>query len=423
MSSRQTILPSNLRKGLNNPTLHLILVNFYKAACVLIINKIAAIRLDPENYGIFGQFLNISAIFNMVSSIGLGNAIIRDISSNPDSSDALARTYLRITTSVSIFFMAFGVILCLPLSQLIFHDLSMSIEIAILSGIMPLLSFSNFFSFYYSGKRRQTKSAFLQFISFSAGLIIFAIIGVHYNTIESFSVAYVIFLCLPAIAYLFADPIKPRELGLKYSDIKFFAGDTLSMFGAFLILPLTTLGIRSDLAASHSWSSAAILQVVTRLSDAYMQIFGIYFSNNVLPNFSRGKNFALLAQRQVLPLSLMMLFFGVAISIFYDPIVAFLFSPNYTGTIFVFIGQYLGDFIKILILIFSYFYISRKMFTHFLFLEMSQGVALATIYNAGKFLGIKQGAQSVTYSYATAMLITMVLAAISLKFPLPKGNK
>ena len=58
------------------------------------------------------------------------------------------------------------------------------------------------------------------------------------------------------------------------------------MYLAAAAVPLVWVFIRSDLALREGWQAVGLWQSVSRISEAYMQVFGVIFMNYALPQIA-----------------------------------------------------------------------------------------------------------------------------------------
>ncbi|MEW6420695.1 MAG: oligosaccharide flippase family protein [Deinococcota bacterium] len=362
----------------SHPFLALVGANVFKILAVLIVTKVAAVLLSAHEFGLFGQFLAVSAIVNMVSSAGLNNAAVRDISAVPEGPqrEAVALEYFWVTFIFSVL-TALLLLALYPLfgaSVLGTSDLTLPISLLALS--VPAFAFFNFALSYYSGAGQQRRSASLQATGALLGLLVFGAVALLGRDLVWLSAGYLLFLVTPG-AVLFASrplPLPPVELSWHTTRRKL--GDSAAMFSAILLLPSVLVVARSSLAGVAGWDTVAMWQVLTRLSDAYMQVFAIYFAHFFLQRVNAVGDERPLLVRSALTNLAAMAGFGVLFYVFYDLAVRLLFTPDYLwGREFV-PWQVGVDSLRVLTVVLMYYFIARRDFRAYISVEVAQAALL-----------------------------------------------
>lgn len=362
---------------LRHPFVALIAANFFKISGVLLINKVAATVLSPGEFGIFGQFVAVSAIVNMLSSAGLNNAVVRDVAAAGERERQQVGldyfwTSLLFSLGAGIVFLGlyplFGTA-WLGTSQL-------TIPVILLALSIPAFSFYTFSLSYLSGSGQQQRNATLQMYGVLAGVIAFGACVIQGWGLVGLSLGYLLFLLVPAVVMFAARPLNLHWQGLSWPTVRAKLGDSAAMFSAILFLPTVLVISRSQLASQAGWDTVAMWQVLTRLSDVYMQIFAIYFTHFFMQRLQQAdQEKPLLAQAALLNLG-MMAAVGLLFYLFYDLAVRLLFTPDYLWGRQYVMWQVAVDSIKVLTVVLMYTFITRKRFKSYITVELSQATLL-----------------------------------------------
>ncbi|WP_229839020.1 oligosaccharide flippase family protein [Deinococcus piscis] len=347
---------------------------------MLLINKVAATVLTPEEFGIFGQFVAVSAIINMLSSAGLNNAIVRDVSAAEDSAkQATGQDYFW----TMLLFSGVAAAVFLGLYPL-FGGAWLGTERLTLPVILLALSIPGFSFYisalsYLSGSGQQRRSAALQAYGVLAGVAAFAVCVAFGRDLVGLSLGYLLFLLTPAAVMFVARPLPLAWPGLSWSSVRRKLGDSAAMFSAILFLPTALVLSRSQLAASAGWDTVAMWQVLTRLSDVYMQMFAIYFTHFFMQRLHTASDeWPLMRQAALLNLGAMAAV-GALFYLFYDLAVRLLFTSEYLwGREFV-LWQVGVDSLKVLTVVMMYTFIVQRRFKSYIAVELAQAALLLVL--------------------------------------------
>jgi O-antigen/teichoic acid export membrane protein len=187
-----------------------------------------------------------------------------------------------------------------------------------------------------------------------------------------------------------------------------------SMYLAAAAVPLVWVYVRSDLALREGWGAVGLWQSVTRISDAYMQIFGMIFMNYALPQLAAARPPERLRRLRYIGALIFALFIpGAGVVYFYrDTILRLAFSQAFANAA-VYLGpQIVGDAFKLVSLVLVYYLMSLNRASVLAGMELLQAaLILATYWTLVQQLG--DLAAVVSYALATfvVMIATLGLAA------------
>lgn len=362
---------------LRHPFVALISANFFKIAGVLLINKVAATVLSPDDFGVFGQFVAVSAIVNMLSSAGLNNAVIRDVSAADEQERE--QTGLEYFWTALLFSVLAGAVF-LGLYPFFGHSWlgteRLTLPVMLLALSIPAFSFYTFALSYLSGSGQQRRNATLQVYGVLAGVAAFGACVTFLSGLVGLSLGYLLFLLGPAAVMFVSRPLPLRWQRLTWDSLRRKLGDSAAMFSAILFLPAVLVLARSRLAAGAGWDTVAMWQVLSRLSDVYMQIFAIYFTHFFMQRLHAvDDERPLLKQAALLNLGAMA-GVGLLFYLFYDLAVQLLFTVDYLwGREFV-PWQVGVDSLKVLTMVLMYTFIAHRRFKSYIAMELGQAALL-----------------------------------------------
>ena len=162
------------------------------------------------------------------------------------------------------------------------------------------------------------------------------------------------------------------------------------------------------MAVRAGWDAVGLWQSVTRISDAYMQIFGVVFMNYFLPQLAATP--ATNRPRRLMSFGVLisvMFFSGITVLYFLrEPILTLAFSRAFSSAAIHVPAQAVGDAFKLGSLVFVYYLMAQNRASVQAGLEVLQAALTAVAY---VLLVPSMGALAPVASYAAATLV--VLAA------------
>jgi PST family polysaccharide transporter len=159
------------------------------------------------------------------------------------------------------------------------------------------------------------------------------------------------------------------------------------------------------LGATFGWEAAGYWEAMWRLSAAYMMIVTTTLSVYYLPRLSEIKTARLLKQeilggyRFILPLAILC---SSLMFIFRDPIITLLFSAEFYSVRELFIGQVIGDILKIGSWILAFTLLGKAMTGYFIATEVFFSISF---YLLTVFMTPIAGLPGVSWAYALNYLL------------------
>ena len=181
-------------------------------------------------------------------------------------------------------------------------------------------------------------------------------------------------------------------------------------------VPLVWVYVRSDLALTQGWEAVGLWQSVTRISDAYMQIFGVIFMNFALPQLAAAPPSDRLRRLRQIGL---MIFgpFVLGASFLYvyrDAIVGLVFSSDFAGAVVYLAPQIVGDAFKLGSLLVVYYLMSLNRSAVQAAMELLQAALILVTYMAlVRSLGDLAAVVSYTIATSVVLVATLGVAAVT----------
>ena len=171
--------------------------------------------------------------------------------------------------------------------------------------------------------------------------------------------------------------IKVDHISLKI--LKLFGPYTAMAFVTAVALPLVSICIRNYIISEVGLQGAGYWEAMNRISSYYLMFVTSIIMLSVVPKFSGIsaksdiKKEILRFYKSVMPI------FGIGLVLLFalkSFIVPLMFSSEFEPVVNLFFWQLLGDFVKVLTLIISYQFLAKKMFVHFILVELFLVIAL-----------------------------------------------
>lgn len=403
-------------KSYRSSIVTLLAMMFVRLGAMLVVFKFLSTSFGPERFGTISQVMAISAIFYMFAGGGLTNGLIRHVAA--DESDAVRREWLSSATwicfasslllgAVAIFLYGIGGGGLLPSAE-------MATLFLVIGTAQIIVGAGNIALAYLSGVGD------LKSFSFANALgNIFALVVVVVSTLlagfPGGLVSAAIMPLLPAvlgiiaiIAGLRADVIPLPKLDReKFVTLLKFSG---TMLVAITAVPFAQLYIRADFAGYSGWETVGYWQATVRLSDAYMQIFGVLFVNLLLPQLAGHQGQARIKVLKTLGAALvgLFLFGGVLYYLMRDIVIQLAFSSQFLPSSSYVGPQLLGDLCKVLSGIIIYYFVASGTLWVHSFAEVVQAIFTMLFYIVLKSIA---GVHAPVYGHALACALLLIVMA------------
>jgi O-antigen/teichoic acid export membrane protein len=348
-----------------------------RALASLIVVKMAATHLAQSDFGKFTQLVAIFATLNMLTSAGIANGIIREIATDNSSEKKL--DFFRIVVIFN-FLLVVVIFLSYASNHHYLNSLGLNDSLIFLTSIsIPCLMISNIGSSVLIGQKlNETNFKVIISSQITAIAVFITIIRIFPGSIQLYLAGFLIFMSIPSLFYF--RNINFTTAWLYFRDIKIpnlqrYAVNALMTLVSIVFLPNAITTVRFMISNSLGWEAVSNFQIVTRLSDSYMQIFGVFFVSVVFVNYSKIQNENDLNKamiRYFTYLYLLMVFIFIFLSFFGEFAIKILFSDKYVVARDLIPLQVLADTVRLSVLLFSYWLLVKERILDFILVELIQ---------------------------------------------------
>ena len=387
-----------------------------RTLALLALMKFLAVRFGTEGFGQLSQVLAVAALFSVLAGGGLTNGIVRNVAAANDAADRMGwiKAALPITACAALVLGLVVLLLGYTLGPVIFPGQDIGYVFVVIALVQAVVGFGNIALAYLSGTGNLRAFTFANGFGSIAAAALVALLA-HTAGFQGAVIGCAALALLPAIVGIIATArsLSWRELraGLyDRSHIKTLLRYGGSMYLAAAAVPLVWVYIRSDLALRVGWDAVGLWQSVTRISDAYMQVFGILFIHYALPQLAAAAPSHRLRKLRDIGLVIFVLFTSGAavLYLFSGTILTLAFSPAFAKATVYLAPQIIGDAFKLGSLLFVYYLVSLNRAAVQAWLEVLQAVLIVTFYAlfTHKFGDL---AAVISYAMATFLIFLMTL--------------
>ena len=348
----------------------------------ILISKFIAVYIGPQGMALLGNLRNFLRALQSLSISGLYKGVVKFVSQVKDDSVELSKTlstvfYLGFFSSMLLAF------LCYYNAELI-NDIIFTENynyvyiIETLAIVLPFYALNMFTFSIMNGFSKHKYLLLINILGQIMGLLV-TLLLIHQENINGALLAMVITpalnlsITLVGIAFrrnLMAS-VKITKISLSVLN-KLSPYMIMALVGA-IALPIVTIIIRNYLIEEIGLKSAGYWTAMTRISDYYLMFFNSMMALYILPRFSEI-NSRLEFRKEVFSFyKTMMPAFLVLVLIIYfsrSLLINILFTEDFRPVEDLFGYQILGDIARVLSMVIAYQFLAKKMFTHFLILEV-----------------------------------------------------
>ncbi|WP_298902678.1 O-antigen translocase [uncultured Psychroserpens sp.] len=402
----------------------------------ILTSKAIAIFIGVEGMALIGNLRNFLSASQSVSILGSYNGVVKTIAKFKDDSIKLSQT---LSTAYYLCFFSTLIVsfLCYYNAQFVNDFLfSSNYNFAYIIKIMALaLPFYalNMMSFsIMNGFSNYKMLLIINIIGQILGLLI-TLLLIYQNHIDGALIAAVI---APSLIFLITlvGIINRRNL-MTYIKTDHISFDILKSFGPYaamalvtaIALPVISIFIRNYIIAEVGIKEAGYWEAMNRISNYYLMFITSVITLYIVPRFSeidskkefRKEVFGF--YKSVMPI------FGAGLILLYflkPLIVPLIFSDEFKPVEDLFLWQLLGDFVKVLSIVIAYQFLAKKMFTHFIIIEVFLVIMLyiSSIYLIDVF-GVEGAVIAHFLSYLMHFGIVLLIFGSSLFGIIPQEDK
>lgn len=393
----------------------------------ILTSKAIAIFIGVEGMALIGNLRNFLGAVQSISILGFYNGVVKTIAKVKEDSVKLSQTlstayYLCFFSTVLVAFF------CYYNAQFV-NDLLFSSNynfayiIKILAFALPFYALNMMSFSIMNGFSNYKMLLIINIIGQILGLLI-TLLLIYQNHIDGALIAAVV---APSLIFLITvvGIINRRNL-MTFIKVDHISFDVLKSFGPYaamalvsaIALPLISICIRNYIISEVGIREAGYWEAMNRISDYYLMFIMSIITLYIVPRFSEidsKKEF----RKEVFGFykSIMPIFgIGLIVIYFLKPfIVPLIFSEDFKPVQNLFFWQLLGDFIKVLSIVIAYQFLAKKMFAHFIIIEIFLVVMLyiSSVYLIDEF-GVEGAVMGHFISYLLHYGIVLLIFGSSL---------
>ena len=393
----------------------------------ILISKFIAIYIGPHGMALIGNLRNFLRALQSLSISGLYKGVVKFISQVKNDSVELTKIlstvfYLGFFSSV---FLAF---LCYYnadfINNILFtQNYNYVYVIETLAIILPFYALNMFTFSIMNGFSKYKNLLLINILGQVVGILI-TLLLIRQENIDGALLAIVITPALNLLITIVGIAFRRNLMAsVKITKISLSVLNKLSPYMIMALvsaiaLPIVMIMIRNYLIDKIGINSAGNWTAMTRVSDYYLMFFNSLVALYILPRFSEI-NSKLEFRKEVFSFyKTMMPAFLVLLFIIYisrSILVNILFTEDFRQVEDLFGYQILGDIARVLSMVIAYQFLAKKMFAHFIVLEVFLFVIMyfSSIYLIDEF-GLKGAVMGHCLSYFMYLGIILLLFSSSL---------
>jgi PST family polysaccharide transporter len=393
----------------------------------ILISKFIAIFIGPEGMALIGNLRNFLSALQSMAIAGLYNGLVKFI--GRCKNDALA---LSKTLSTSFYFGFFAsmtlAFLCYynaeAINNFIFaENYNYIYVIETMAIVLPFYALNMFAFSIMNGFSKFKILLIINIIGQVLGLLV-TLLLIWQEHIDGALIAVVISPALNLLITLVGILYRKNLMSsIKITLIDFSVVKKLSPYMMMAVvssiaIPIVLILIRNYIIDEIGMKEAGYWQAMNRVSDYYLMFINSLITLYILPRFSEintkteFRNEVFSFYKTVMP------FFAVILIIIFlsrSVLVNVLFSEDFKPVEELFGYQILGDFMRVLSMVIAYQFLAKKMFAHFIVIEIFLFVIIyvSSIYFIDVF-GLKGAVMGHCLSYFMHFAIILLIFGSSL---------
>jgi PST family polysaccharide transporter len=379
-----------------------------KMCTLLGLNKVLAVYVGPTGYAAIGQFQNALQMITTFTGGAVSNGVVKytaEYHDQPQKQLVLWRTAGAITVVGSLCVALVVAIFYRQLAMIFLKDEALGSVFLWFAGGVVFFSLNTLLLAILNGRKEIALYVCANIagslIAFGVTLLLATSFGLYGALIalviyQSVSFIVTFLLCLRTtwfkVESLFGYPDK--------EVIRKLSGYFLMAVVSAVCVPLGQILVRNHLGVTLGWDAAGYWEAMWRLSAAYLLLVTTTLSVYYLPRLSELKTSTEIKKeildgyRLILPVAVIA---GILMYLLRDFIVAILFTSEFYPVRDFFVGQVVGDSLKVCSWIMAYVMLSKAMTKLFI---VSEILSCISFYVLSVLFTHWWGMTAVTWAYA-----------------------
>ena len=348
----------------------------------ILVSKFIAVFIGAEGMALIGNLRNFLSAVQSVAIAGLYKGVVKFIDKFKNNSIELGKTLS------TVFYFGFFASMLLAflcyynaeyINSLIFQgNYKYTYVIEILAIVLPFYALNMFVFAIMNGFSKYKILFIINIIGQVLGLLV-TILLIWQDNIDGALVAVVI---APALNLLISIVgILYRKNLMNYLKISDFSFSVLNNRSPYMIMalvssiaiPIVLIIIRNYLITEIGLKEAGYWQAMNRVSDYYLMFINSLMVLYILPRFAEINTKKEFRKEVFSFYKTIMPIFALILLVIYlsrSLLVSLLFTQDFQPVEELFGYQILGDFMRVLSMVIAYQFLAKKMFAHFIVLEI-----------------------------------------------------
>ncbi len=392
----------------------------------ILISKFIAVFIGPEGMALIGNLRNFLSTIQSTAIAGLYNGMVKLIGKCKNDLAALTNTlstvfYLGFFSSILLAFLCYYN--AEFINELIFLNNNYTYVIETMAIILPFYALNMFVFSIMNGFSKYRILLVINITGQILGLLV-TLLLIKQENIDGALVAVVITPALNLLITIVGIAFRKNLMSyIRITNINLGVLRNLSPYMIMALvtsiaLPIVYIIIRNYIISEIGIKEAGYWTAVTRVSDYYLMFINSLMALYILPRFAELKSQSEFRKevfsfyKTVLPI------FAVILGIIYlcrGLLVTVLFTEEFRPIEDLFGYQILGDFMRVMSMVIAYKFLAKKMFTHFIIIEIFLFVIMyfSSIYLIDVF-GVKGAVMGHCLSYFMHFGIVLLIFGSSL---------
>lgn len=393
----------------------------------ILTSKAIAIFIGVEGMALIGNIRNFLSAAQSISILGFYNGAVKAIAKFKDDSLKLSETlstsyYLGFFSTIVVSFFCYYNAEWIN-DILFLSNYNFAYVIKIMALALPFYSLNMMSFAIMNGFSNYRMLLIINIIGQILGLLV-TLLLIYLHHIDGAMISAVV---APSLIFLITlvGIVNRRNLSsfirvdrINLHILKSFGPYAAMALVSAIALPLISICIRNYIISEVGIMEAGYWEAMNRISNYYLMFITSIITLYIVPRFSKIETKSEFKAeifgfyKSIIPV------FGLALIILYllKPLVVLLIlNEDFQPVEDLFLWQLLGDFVKVLSIVIAYQFLAKKMFTHFIIIEIFLVVVLyfSSIYLIDEY-GVKGAVIGHFVSYLMHYGIVMLIFGTSL---------
>ncbi|MCB0398166.1 MAG: O-antigen translocase [Winogradskyella sp.] len=392
----------------------------------ILISKFIALFIGPEGMALIGNLRNFLSTIQSISIAGLYNGFVKLISKY--KSDLVKLT----NTLSTVFYFGFFSSLILAflcyynaefINELIFFNNNYVFVIETMAIVLPFYALNMFVFAIMNGFSKYRILLVINITGQILGLLV-TLLLIKQENIDGALIAVVITPALNLLITIVGIAFRKNLMSIinitniQISVLRKLSPNMIMALVSSIALPIVYIIVRNYIISEIGIKEAGYWTAVTRVSDYYLMFINSLMALYILPRFAELKSQSEFRKevfsfyKTVLPI------FALILGVIYlsrSLLVNLLFTEEFRPIEDLMGYQILGDFMRVMSMVIAYKFLAKKMFTHFIIIEVFLFVIMyfSSIYLIDAF-GLKGAVMGHCLSYLMHFGIVLLIFGSSL---------